>query len=60
MDTAHTTMDAHSNHESYQNYMDPALTNWRQAYYGRNLRRLRAVKCAYAPDRFFRFAQSVD
>lgn len=60
VDAAHTTMDAHSSHESYQNYMDPALADWRRAYYGRNLRRLRAVKRTYDPHRFFRFAQSVD
>jgi FAD/FMN-containing dehydrogenase len=57
---AHSTMDAYSNHESYQNYMDPALTTWRQAYYGRNYARLQAVKWAYDPARFFRFAQAID
>ncbi|MGV9991265.1 FAD-binding oxidoreductase [Streptomyces sp. NPDC003374] len=60
VDGAHTTMSAYSNHESYQNYMDPALTTWRQAYYGRNYNRLRTVKRAYDPYRFFRFAQAVD
>ncbi|MET7453964.1 FAD-binding oxidoreductase [Streptomyces sp. NPDC005574] len=60
VDSAHTTMDAHSNHEAYQNYMDPALSTWRQAYYGQNYARLQSVKRAYDPDRFFRFAQAID
>ncbi|MGW0364452.1 FAD-binding oxidoreductase [Streptomyces sp. NPDC002990] len=60
VDGGFTTMDPYSNHRSYQNYMDPALTNWRQAYYGQNYDRLRSVKRAYDPDRFFRFAQGID
>jgi FAD/FMN-containing dehydrogenase len=60
VNSAHTTMDAHSSHESYQNYMDPALTTWRQAYYGANYTRLQTVKRTYDPHRFFRFAQAVD
>ncbi|MFI5619832.1 FAD-binding oxidoreductase [Streptomyces sp. NPDC051567] len=57
---AFTTMDPYSLHRSYQNYMDPALTDWRQAYYGQNYARLRTVKRAYDPHRFFRFAQGID
>jgi hypothetical protein len=44
---------------SYQNYIDPTLPDWAQAYYGTNLSRLMEVKRAYDPDDLFHFAQSV-
>ncbi|MEV5989544.1 FAD-binding oxidoreductase [Streptomyces sp. NPDC052051] len=60
VDGGYATVAPSSNHESYQNYMDPALTSWREAYYGQNYARLQTVKRAYDPNRFFRFAQGVD
>ncbi|KOU56527.1 hypothetical protein ADK55_13050 [Streptomyces sp. WM4235] len=60
VDGGYATLYPRSSRRSYQNYMDPALTNWREAYYGRNYARLRSVKRAYDPHRFFRFAQAVD
>ena len=44
---------------AYQNYIDPTLSDWQQAYYGANLVRLVKVKASVDPDDFFHFAQSI-
>ncbi|MER7730538.1 FAD-binding oxidoreductase [Streptomyces erythrochromogenes] len=44
---------------AYQNYIDPKLSGWREAYYGPNLARLEEVRRTHDPDRLFRFPQAV-
>lgn len=52
-------LSEHSLPESYQNYMDPSLPDWRQAYYAENYPRLVQIKRRYDPHRFFNFARSI-
>jgi len=45
--------------ESYQNYVDPELTNYLYRYFGTNLQRLIQVKRKYDPENFFHVEQSI-
>ncbi|MGX6602137.1 FAD-dependent oxidoreductase [Micromonosporaceae bacterium Da 78-11] len=59
VDRGFATIDPLSNRETYQNWMDPALTDWKKSYYAENYSRLAAIKAEYDPNRFFRFRQAV-
>lgn len=58
-DEGFAIIDPYSTKEAYQNFLDPKLPDWRQAYYGSNYTRLARVKKAYDPNGFFTFAQSI-
>jgi FAD/FMN-containing dehydrogenase len=44
---------------AYQNYIDPSLPGWREAFYGENLSRLEAIRRRVDPDHFFQFPQAI-
>jgi hypothetical protein len=45
--------------DSYQNFPDPTLRDWRRAYYGVNYDRLVQVKRRYDPTGFFSYPQAI-
>ncbi|MFE2964772.1 FAD-dependent oxidoreductase [Streptomyces sp. NPDC059340] len=59
VDHGFDTIDPLSNGETYQNWMDAKLPNWRQSYYAENYARLKVVKAKYDPYRYFKFAQGI-
>jgi FAD/FMN-containing dehydrogenase len=59
VDNGFAVIDAYSNGETYQNWMDPALRDWQLSYYAENYPRLEQVKARYDPARFFSFPQGI-
>jgi len=54
-----SSMRRYASGQAYQNYIDPDLTNWQQAYYGGNYARLAGIKKKYDPSRLFTFPQAI-
>ena len=59
LQSTHRALAPFTTGAGYQNYIDPTLANWREAYYGANYARLVEVKRRYDPDRVFSFAQAI-
>ncbi|MFD0023340.1 FAD-binding oxidoreductase [Streptomyces sp. NPDC058382] len=55
----HTALRRYASGAAYQNYTDPKLTDWRNAYYGTAADRLDGVKKQYDPEGFFTFPQAL-
>jgi hypothetical protein len=53
------SMRRYASGQAYQNYIDPELASWRQAYYGGNYGKLVAIKKKYDPAFLFKFPQAI-
>jgi hypothetical protein len=54
-----TSLRRYASGQAYQNYIDPDLTTWRQAYYGANYGKLVAIKKKYDPAFLFTYPQAI-
>ncbi|MBV8991057.1 MAG: FAD-dependent oxidoreductase [Solirubrobacterales bacterium] len=59
IDQAWTKMRPYVSGQAYQNYIDPTLQDWPQAYYAENLPRLQATRQRVDPDHYFNFPQAI-
>ncbi len=59
LQNAHAALKPYVSDFSYQNYIDPKLKNYENAYYGANLSRLQTVKKARDPHGLFSFPQGI-
>ena len=59
LDSWYASVGPYMDGSAYQNYIDPGLTGWADAYYGANLGPLTEVKRKWDPDDAFHFAQSI-
>ncbi|MFD4702745.1 FAD-binding oxidoreductase [Streptomyces niveus] len=57
--TSQDSLRRHASGAAYQNYTDPALVDWRTAYYGPAAPRLKKLKDRYDPARLFDFPQAL-
>ena len=55
----HQTMTPFASGRAYQNYLDPELENWQQAYYGGNYAKLVQVRERYDPEHIFNLPQGI-
>jgi hypothetical protein len=54
-----TTVHPWGSGRVFQNFADPDLENWADAYYGTNYERLVRIKARHDPRNIFRFHQSL-
>ncbi len=59
IDQGWTKMRPYVSGQAYQNYIDPTLQDWPQAYYAGNLARLQATRKRVDPDHYFNFPQAI-
>ncbi len=59
LDGLKNAMRPYTSGRAYQNYADPTLANWRQAYYGPAADRLSQLKHQWDPERLFTFPQAL-
>lgn len=59
LDALYQGVHPHASGQAYQNYADPTLRDWQQAYYGSNYGRLSHIKGQYDPHQVFTFPQAI-
>ena len=59
LQSTYASMRRHVSGMAYQNYIDPNLGRWRQAYYGANYARLVKTQRRVDPHHYFNFRQAI-